>query len=204
MKYRQFGKLDWKTSVLGFGTQRLPVNHVEHGNNRYSEAVRMIRYAIDQGVNYIDTAYNYLQGESEVLVGLALEDGYREKVKLATKMPIWLINSQQDMDKYLNEQLGRLRTNHIDFYLLHGLNQKTARSWDKVRKLNATAWLEKKVAEGKMKNLGFSFHDDLDVFKNIIDGYDGWAFCQIQYNYMDNDSQAGTKGLEYLPFFGYC
>lgn len=199
MNYRQFGKLHWKSSALGFGTQRLPVNGSDSANINQPKAVRIIRYAIDQGVNYIDTAYNYHQGNSEVTVGKALKDGYREKVKLATKLPTWLVNSQQDMDKYLNEQLNRLRTSYVDFYLLHGLNQKR---WDKIRQLNAIAWLEKKVNEGKIKHLGFSFHGDFNAFKNIVDGYDGWAFCQIQYNYMDADNQAGTRGLEYAASKG--
>ena len=202
MKHRQFGKLNWQVSALGFGTQRLPIERADCYSNKHCKAVKMIRYAIDLGINYIDTAYNYLQGKSEVLVGLALEDGYREKVKVATKMPIWLINSRQDMDRYLNEQLGRLRTSCVDFYLLHGLNQKSTRSWERVKQLGVTDWLEKKLDEGKIKNVGFSFHDDLNQFKNIIDEYNGWTFCQIQYNYMDAESQAGTKGVEYAASKG--
>jgi hypothetical protein len=199
MNYRQFGKLDWKPSVLGFGSQRLPVKGMVRGGNKQPEAVRMIRYAIDHGVNYVDTAYNYLGGKSELLVGMALEDGYREKVKLATKMPTWMVNSHQDMDKYFNEQLGRLRTSYVDFYLLHSLNQKR---WDKLKRLDVIVWLERKVYEGKIKHFGFSFHDDFNVFKNIVDGYDGWAFCYVQYNYMDEDRQAGTQGLEYAASKG--
>jgi hypothetical protein len=199
MKYRQFGKLNWKASALGFGTMRLPVKDTVSGNNRQPEAVRMIRCAIDRGVNYVDTAYNYFQGKSELLVGMALEDGYRERVKLATKMPTWMVNSHQDMDRYFNEQLIRLRTSYVDFYLLHSLNQKR---WDKLKQLSVTVWLEKKVDEGKIKHLGFSFHDDFNAFRNIVDGYEGWDFCQIQYNYMDVDNQAGIRGLNYASSKG--
>lgn len=199
MKYRQFGKLNWKASALGFGAMRLPVKGIAGDNSKQPEAVRMIRCAIDHGVNYVDTAYNYLEGKSELLVGMALADGYREKVKLATKMPTWIVNSHQDMDRYFNEQLARLRTSYVDFYLLHGLDQKR---WGKLKQLNVNVWLEKKIREGKIKYLGFSFHDDFNAFKDIVDGYDGWTFCQIQYNYMDADKQAGTQGLEYAASKG--
>jgi hypothetical protein len=199
MNYRRFGKLAWKASALGFGAMRLPLVGSDNADINEPEAIRMIRYAIDHGVNYVDTAYVYHRGKSEVVVGKALRDGYREKVRLATKMPTWRINSEQDMQKYLNEQLDRLQTNRVDFYLLHGLNQKT---WDKVRQLNVLEWLENKVDEGKIGYLGFSFHDEYNAFKNIVDGYAGWTFCQIQYNYVDADYQAGTKGLEYAASKG--
>jgi len=128
MKYRKFGRLNWKSSALGFGAMRLPFFGNETGNIDKLESIKMIRYAIDHGINYIDTAYPYHQGKSELLVGKALEDGYREKVKLATKMPTWLVNSQDDMDKFLEEQLSKLQTNQIDFYLLHGLRKDR---WEK-------------------------------------------------------------------------
>ncbi len=194
MNYRRFGKLAWKASALGFGAMRLPLADKDAAGINEPEAIRMIRYAIDHGVNYVDTAYVYHRGNSEVLVGKALKDGYRERIKLATKMPTWLVNSQQDMDKYLEEQLSKLQTDHIDFYLLHGLNQKV---WDKIRQLNVLEWMEKKADEGKIEHLGFSFHDEYSAFKNIVDSYDRWTLCQIQYNYVDAEFQAGTQGLEY-------
>jgi len=193
MKYRSFGKLDWKVSALGFGAMRLPIIGNDAAKINEPEAIAMIRYAVDHGVNYVDTAYSYHGGNSEALVSRALEDGYRDKVKLATKMPTWLVNSQQDMDKYLEEQLKRLK-NGIDFYLLHGL---TKERWQKLEALNVTDWAERKMDEGKFRCFGFSFHDEFDVLKEIIDGYGNWTLCQILYNYVDADYQAGTKGLEY-------
>jgi predicted aldo/keto reductase-like oxidoreductase len=199
MKYREFRSLDWKVSALGFGAMRLPIIGNDVANINEPEAIRMIRCAIDNGVNYVDTAYPYHRGNSEFVVGKALENGYREKVKLATKMPTWLVNSQGDMDKYLDEQLKKLNTKKIDFYLLHGLDDER---WKKLSKLNVVEWLEKKQDEGKIAHACFSFHDEYPVFKKIIDDYDGWTLCQIQYNYMDADYQAGTKGLRYAASRG--
>jgi predicted aldo/keto reductase-like oxidoreductase len=198
MKHRSFGKLNWKTSALGFGIMRLPTIGGDSAKIDEPLATGMIRYAIDHGVNYLDTAYSYHGGNSEPFLGKVLQEGYREKVKLATKMPTWLVNSQQDMDKYLDEQLARLKTN-IDFYLLHGL---TKERWQKLEQLNVTMWAEKKIDEGKFSHFGFSFHDTYDVFKDIINSYDGWTLCQIQYNYVDADQQAGTEGLKFAASKG--
>jgi predicted aldo/keto reductase-like oxidoreductase len=197
MRYRKFGRLDWDVSILGFGTMRLPFKGYEK-NIEETEATRMLHHAIDHGVNYIDTAYSYHGGESEVFVGRALGGGYRKKVKLATKMPSWLVNSPADFDKFLNEQLRRLETEHIEFYLLHTLNKEY---WKKMRDFDAIGWGERAIKAGKIGQLGFSFHDDFDVFKEIIDAWD-WPFCQIQYNYMDVRNQAGTKGLKYAASKG--
>ncbi len=198
MRYRKFGGLDWEVSALGFGAMRLPVlgDNKGAGNPQIDEkeAIKMMRQAIDQGVNYLDTAYPYHGGKSEVVVGMALNDGYRDKIKLATKMPSWFIQQYADFDKYLNEQLEKLQTDHIDFYLLHGLNKQ---HWPKLRDLEVLQWAENTIKDGRIGHLGFSFHDDLETFKEIIDGYDRWTFCQIQYNFMDIEYQAGTKGLKY-------
>jgi len=199
VKYRDFGGLDWKVSALGFGAMRLPVVGGDASKIDEPEAVRMIRYAIDHGVNYVDTAFTYHGGNSEGLVGKALRDGYRERVRVATKMPTWLVKSERDMDKFLNKQLGRLKMRYVDYYLLHGLNRER---WESLKKLEVCKWAEKKIQQGKVMHFGFSFHDQFDVFKDIIDSYDGWTFCQIQYNYLDSDYQAGTKGLKYAAAKG--
>lgn len=194
MKYRRFGKLDWQVSALGFGCMRLPVIGNDHSKVDEPEAIRMIRYAIDHGVNYVDTAYPYHGGKGEIVVGNALRDGYRERVRLATKMPIWNINSKEDMDRIFEEQLKKLQTEYVDFYLLHALNKNT---WLKIKNLNVFDWAERVISEDRIKYLGFSFHDDFEAFKEIIDTYDKWTLCQIQYNYENEEVQAGTRGLKY-------
>ncbi|MDD5723722.1 MAG: aldo/keto reductase [Syntrophales bacterium] len=194
MEYRQFGKLDWKGSVLGFGAMRLPV--IDGQVSKVDEAAtgQMVRYAVDHGVNYIDTAFPYHGGQSERCIGRILKDGYRERVRLATKMPSWLIESAGDFDRYLDKQLERLQTDRLDFYLLHALNRNF---WPRLQKLGVLEWAERAMADGRFGRLGFSFHDDFSTFKEILDAYDDWALCQIQYNYMDIDFQAGTEGLRY-------
>ena len=153
----------------------------------------MIRYAIDNGVNYVDTAYMYHDGESEVIVGKALKDGYREKVLLADKMPVWFTREESGIPEIFEKQLKRLDVNVIDMYLLHNV---TAPIWKIAQKFKTLDFMEKKKAEGKIKHIGFSFHDDVSLFKEIIDSYD-WDFCQIQLNYMDTEWQAGVEGLKY-------
>ena len=193
------GSLGWDVSALGFGAMRLPVKPVKDENTQETklvidegEAIKMIRYAIDNGVNYVDTAYPYHGGESEVVVGKALKDGYREKVHLTTKLPIWSVKKSEDFDDFLNQQIERLQTNP-DIYLFHGLNKERL---EKIKKLNLIEKMEQAKAEGKIKYIGFSFHDSYEVFKEIIDFYN-WDCCQIQFNYLDINFQAGTKGLEY-------
>ena len=193
MIYNNFGKQDWKTSILGLGCMRLPVIDGDSENINEERAIELIRYAIDNGINYIDTAWPYHGGNSEELVGKALSDGYREKVKLATKLYTPGVESIEDCEYYLDKQLERLQTDHIDLYLLHALNRKY---WANYKSVNIIEWLEEKKEEGKIKNIGFSFHDSYDLFEEIIDYYD-WDFCQIQYNYLDTEFQAGKKGLKY-------
>ena len=195
MKYRPFGKkIKWEVSALGFGAMRLPQTSSNPADVDEAESIRMIRFAIDNGVNYVDTAYPYHAGRSETVVGKALQDGYRRKVKIATKLPSWSIQAATDFDRYLDEQLKRLQTDVIDFYLLHGLNKQY---WPKLRELEVFRWAERAMVDGRIGRLGFSFHDEFDLFKEIVDAYDNWTFCQVQYNYMDTDFQAGTKGVRY-------
>jgi|WetSurSiteA1Bulk_404760.scaffolds.fasta_scaffold11694_2 uncharacterized protein len=195
MQYRNFGILDWKPSALGFGCMRLPTIDNQPGGYDINEreAIKMIRSAIDSEVNYIDTAYVYHQGNSELVVGKALQDGYRERVKIATKSPVWLINKPSDFDRLLDEQRKKISTSSIDFYLLHALNQK---SWKNiVLKHNILSRAQSAIKDGRIHFLGFSFHDNYECFEEIVNAFD-WDFCQIQYNYMDIHNQAGTKGLK--------
>ncbi len=196
MIYRPFGRLDWRTSALGFGCMRLPTldGKPQSPNIDEDQTIRMIRLAVDRGVNYVDTAYPYHGGRSEVVTGKALRDGYRGRVKLATKAPMWQINKPSDFDLFLNEQLGRLETDHIDFYLFHALG--TDRWRNIVLKHGLLERAEAAAKDGRVGRIGFSFHDSFDAFVEILDGYDGWSMCQIQYNYMDTRNQAGTRGLE--------
>ena len=178
MRYRIFGKLDWRPSALGFGVMRLPVIGDDPGQIDEPEATRMLHAAIDRGVNYVDTAYPYHKGNSERFLGRALQGGYRERVKLATKLPSWLVKEPADFDRYLNEQLDRLQTETVDFYLLHALNAET---WSSLRDLKVLEWAERAMADGRIGHLGFSFHDEYRVFREIVDATDDWTFCQIQY-----------------------
>lgn len=192
MKYRTFKKTDEKISLLGFGTMRLPVISGDSAKIDEAEAIRMIRSAIDRGVNYVDTAYMYHDGFSEVVTGKALKDGYREKVFLSDKMPLWMAHTEEDVDKIFNDQLKRLDVDCIDMYLVHNIG---AGIWKRALQFKTLDYLEKKKSEGKIKQIGFSFHDEFDVFKEVIEAYP-WDFCQIQLNYMDTDFQAGLKGLK--------
>ncbi|MHA2035269.1 MAG: aldo/keto reductase [Promethearchaeota archaeon] len=190
MNYRKMGSLGWEVSALGFGAMRLPMNQQMRVDQE--ESIKMIRYAIDNGVNYVDTAYPYHMGESEVVVGKALKDGYREKVHLATKSPVWMIKKAEDFDTYLNEQIKRLQTKP-DIYLLHGLNRNRL---EKIKNLNLIEKAEEAKRNGLIKYIGFSFHDNFETFKEIIDYYK-WDCCQMQYNYLDIEYQAGSKGVQY-------
>jgi predicted aldo/keto reductase-like oxidoreductase len=174
---------------------RLPVvdGNPNGPNINEAETVRMIRHALDRGVNYFDTAYIYHEGASETVLGKALR-GHRDRVKIATKSPVWLIEKEADFDRMLNEQLCRLQTDHIDFYLFHALDKKR---WSEiVPKYKLLEKAEAAIRDGRIRHLGFSFHDNYESFPDIVNGYDGWTFCQIQYNYMDTENQAGTRGLK--------
>jgi len=194
MEYRKFSNFEKPVSLFGIGCMRLPT--VKSGDKTVideAEAIKMIRYGIDHGVNYIDTAYMYHDGQSELVVGKALADGYREKVFLATKLPVWLVKEYGDFGRLLNEQLEKLNTDHIDFYLLHALNKER---WKSMNSLNIMDFMEKARASGKIRYICFSFHDDADTFREIIDAYK-WDMCQIQLNILDMNEQATVEGLKY-------
>lgn len=190
MQYRKIGKNDDEISALGYGAMRLPT---KNGMIDKEKAAEQIYYAIDHGVNIIDTAYPYHGGASESFLGEILKDGYREKVKLCTKMPSWSVKKSEDMKKYLEIQLKKLQTDCIDYYLIHNM---TIASFEKLKELGVIEFLEDARIKGKINNIGFSFHSNLDSFKDIVDSYN-WDVCLIQYNYMDEKNQAGTEGLEY-------
>jgi uncharacterized protein len=194
MQYRAFGKGKKEVSVLGFGCMRLPVIDGDSKKIDKPKATEMLRYAYDHGVNYYDTAYPYHGGESERFVGEFLKnEGIREDIYLATKLPSWLIKSAEDFDRLFDEQLAKLQTDYVDYYLVHALNED---NWHKVTTNGVFEWAEKQIADGRIRELGFSFHDEYPVFEKITDAYD-WSFTQIQYNYMDIERQAGLKGLKY-------
>lgn len=194
MQYRTIPKIDFKPSALGFGAMRLPIIDNNQAKVDIPEATRIIRYAIDHGVNYLDTAYFYHDGVSEQAVGLAFKDGYREKIKLATKFPEREVKARNDFDAAFERQLKRLQTDKVDFYLLHGLHRPV---FEKLKAMGIIPWLEGKIAKGQIDYVGFSFHDEYDYFKKVVDAYDNWTFCQLHFNYMDVDYQGGRRAIEY-------
>ena len=195
MQYRTFGKDKRNVSVLGFGCMRLPTDDGKMtGNVNEKEAERMIRYGIDHGINYVDTAKVYHGGKCEAILGRILQDGYREKVLVATKLPTWEIGSVKDADRIFNEQRKDLKTEKIDVYLIHNL-QRGFRDIFLKHKLADWAWQKKE--KGEIDYVGFSLHDDYEFFKEIVDSFDRWDMCQLQYNYVGEAVQAGTPGLTY-------
>jgi predicted aldo/keto reductase-like oxidoreductase len=193
MLYRELGSTNMKTSILGFGCMRLPILNGQYDKVDFSNAIPLIREAIDKGVNYLDTAYPYHNGQSEKVIAEALKEGYREKVFIADKLPSWLIQKREDMDYYLHEQLKRLQTEQIDFYLLHSIKED---NWASLKSLDVLEFLDEAVADGRIKYTGFSFHGELELFFDVIDSYD-WDICQVQYNIVDKNYQAGIEGIRY-------
>lgn len=193
MRYRPFGKTGFSVSALGFGAMRLPSRPFVPGSVDVNRTVDLVRRGIDLGINYLDTAYFYHLGASERALGLALADGYRERVHLTTKLPMILLRKADDFERFLEEQLRRLRVERIDTYLFHALN---AKAFAAVKEFDLLSRMEKARSAGKIGNIGFSFHDTLPVFREIVDYYP-WDAVQIQYNYLDTGIQATTVGLEY-------
>jgi predicted aldo/keto reductase-like oxidoreductase len=190
MRYRIMPKNGDRLSILGFGCMRLPIRD---GRIDEERAIAQIRHAIDSGVNYVDTAWPYHGGESEPLLGKALRNGYRDKVRVATKLPSWLVKDRADMDRYLDAQLEKLGIDRIDYYLVHSLDGPL---WDKMAAFGVNDFLDSAVADGRIVNAGFSFHGLRPDFRRIVDAYP-WVFCQIQYNFLDREYQAGIEGLKY-------
>lgn len=189
-----FGKLGFDVSRLGMGCMRLPTMQQDGKTVIDREAaISMIRSGIDQGINYVDTAYPYHDGESENVVGQALKDGYREQVKLATKLPIWLVKEEADMNRLLDEQLKKLDVPYVDFYLLHAMNKDRM---ELMRSLNYKKFFKEALADGRIRHAAFSFHDDKECFLDILHDYDNWSMAQIQFNYLDDDKQATEEGLK--------
>ena len=196
MLYRRFPKIgDLEISALGLGCMRLPTKGDDVAAIDEEAVEGLFRAAIDAGVNYVDTAWPYHRERSEEAVGRTIARlGIRDRVLLATKSPVWLVKEKGDWDRYLDLQLRKLGTDHVDFYLLHALG---ADRWKEVRRLGGLEFLARARADGRIGHAGFSFHDSLAVFKEIVDGWSGWEFCQIQYNYTDEAFQAGSEGLTY-------
>lgn len=193
MEYRKIkvnGELK-EASLLGFGCMRLPE---KDGEINFKEARKMVMHALENGVNYIDTAYPYHGGKSELFVREILKEVKREDYLLADKLPIWACHTKEDVDRIFHEQLEKCGTDYFDFFLIHAVNKDRIQQ---VKDLDLFTTLEKYKAEGKIRNIGFSFHDDLEAFKLWADLYE-WDFCQIQLNYMDIDHQQGMEGYDIL------
>ncbi|MBE5802432.1 MAG: aldo/keto reductase [Clostridiales bacterium] len=193
MQYVPFGKLGFDVSRLGMGCMRLPTMQQDGKTVIDREAaISLIRRGIDRGVNYVDTAYGYHDGESEIVVGQALKDGYREKVRLTSKLPVWLVKEAKDMNRLLDEQLKKLDVPYLDFYILHAMNKDRM---EQMRALHYQDFLKEALADGRIRHTGFSFHDDKEAFLDILHDYDNWGLAQIQFNYLDDDKQATEDGL---------
>jgi predicted aldo/keto reductase-like oxidoreductase len=199
MLYREMGDTDEKVSILGFGCMRLPTDgRYEHIDRK--KATSLLDFALESGVNYLDTAYTYHGinlregGDSELFLGEYLQDKVvREDVYLSTKLPSWLINEKRDLDKYLNSQLKRLKTDYIDFYLLHSVKE---RNWSHLEEVGVLDFLDAALADGRIRYTGFSSHDNTELFNDVVDAYK-WDMCLIQYNYLDENIQVGRKGLKH-------
>ncbi len=190
MLYRTVPRTQEKLPILGFGCMRFVERNgaIDEENSK-----ALLRYAIDKGITHLDTGWMYHHGQSESFLGRALSGGYREKVTLSTKLPHWLVSSREDMDFFLNTQLSNLNTRYIDYYLIHSIGKE---SWNRMKALGVTDFLDQAKADGRIKYTGFSFHEDTRTFKEIVDAYP-WECCLIQYNIIDEFSQAGREGLTY-------
>lgn len=193
MKYRELGKTNKKVSVLGFGIMRLPIVKGSQDIIDYKESYEMIECAYNNGINYFDTAQNYMNGKSENILGEAVKP-FREKIHIASKIGVWHLKDNINcIEEHLQSQLKRLKTDYIDFYMIHAL---TDGRWNKFNQMGITNFFEKKKKEGIIRHYGFSYHGTPFFFKKITDEYD-WDFIQLQVNYVDRNLQAGEEGLRY-------
>jgi predicted aldo/keto reductase-like oxidoreductase len=204
MQYKKLGKSGIDVSALGFGCMRFPTFIKGYENVppperpiKEEETEKMLLHAVENGITYFDTAYIYHEGRSEEILGRVLKP-YRDKVLIATKLPTMIVREPSDVERFIDEQLKRLDTDYVDFYLLHALD---GHIWPMMKKYGALDFLEKLVSDGRVRYTGFSFHDEVNVFKEIVDSYD-WTLCQIQYNYYDENHQAGREGLQYAASKG--
>src|SRR4030042_1485963 len=198
MIYRELGRTGVKLSRLGFGCMRFPLRDIYDPTSiDETPSIKLLEHAIEQGINYFDNAWPYHREKSEEFTGRALKT-FRDTIYLATKLPVWMVKEKSDAEKYFNEQRKRLQTDVIDMYLLHSMAK---RSWQKVKDHDILSFLDRIRSEGKIRYVGFSFHDNVGLFKEIIDAYP-WDFCQIQLNYVDTEYQAGVEGLEYASSKG--
>ena len=194
MKYRN-DKYGNKISVLGYGCMRF---HQKAGRIDLEKAEKEIMAAYNAGVNYYDTAYIY-PGSEATLGEILQKNGIRDKVNIATKLPQYMIKSKENAEKYFQEELKRLKTDYVDYYLMHMLND--IKTWERLKSIGIDEWIKEKKEKGEIKQIGFSYHGNSDTFCQLVDGYD-WDFCMIQYNYLDENSQAGKKGLKYASSKG--
>ena len=202
MRYRRFGELDWQVSVLAFGAARLPTRSGEPDAFDEETTVAMIRRAVDLGVNYLDLGHPYDMRRHERvcrIVGRALRDGYRERIRIAATLPASSIGSVADMDGCLNDQLGWLGIEKVDFYLLGRL---TRDNWPNLEEMGVLTWADEVMRDGRIDYLGFSFHDHFQILKNILGAYDRWALCRFQYSYMDGGHDPGVSGIKHAAALG--
>lgn len=193
MQYRPMGQTGVMVSALGFGMMRPPL--LADGEPDEEAFRLMVRHAVDNGLNYIDTSHVYSKGKNEAVTGRILRDGYREKVHLATKLPWWQVKTADDFDRILDRQLETLQTDHIDFYLMHAI---TVTGWrGPIAEFKLIEKMEKAREQGKIRHMGFSFHAPLPIFKEALNATPNWEFCQIQLNYIDTEYEAGLTGMQY-------
>jgi uncharacterized protein len=205
MLYRKLGKTNVNSSVLGFGAMRLPMLGAQGGMAGFdpnipideAHATKIVEHAVEQGVTYFDTAWGYHGGKSEVFLGKAIKP-HRKNVMIATKLPSWNVQKPEDQETLFQEQLQRLGTDYVDFYLVHGLDTK---NWAKMKSMGVLEFMDKLRTEGRIRFAGFSFHDEIKVFKDIIDAFN-WDMCLLQFNFYDRDYQAGRQGISYASSKG--